>query len=164
MKKIAISSSIIMLCLSLIQTALFSHIPFFLITADLALVYIVFVAIHNGSRSAMLLGFATGLFLDFMSLSPLGLSSFILTFIAFFLGKLYGRYNLNHILFSFVLTLLATFTKAILILLLYFLFGSAIKVYSLYESTFWIELALNLIFAPLLFVILNRFPTFFKSL
>lgn len=87
MKKIAISSSILMLCLSLIQTALFSHIPFFLITADLALVYIVFVAIHNGSRSAMLLGFATGLFLDFMSLSPLGLSSFILTFIAFFFGK-----------------------------------------------------------------------------
>ncbi len=163
MKKVVIASSILIACLILIQTAVFSHIPFFLITADFTLVYIVFVAINNGPRFAMILGFISGLLLDFMSISPLGSSSFIFTFVAFFLGQLYGRYNLNHILFSLVLTLLATFTKAFLIFFLHFLFGSAVKVYSFYESPFWIELLINLIFAPILFLILNRFPKIFKS-
>lgn len=163
MKKLIISSSLLSICLILIQTALFSHIPFFLITADLILVYITFVAINNGSRFAMIIGFLSGLFLDFVSLSPLGLSSFILTFISFFLGKLYGRYNLTHFVFPFLLTLVATFAKFFLLLLLYFLFGSNIKVYSFYGNPFWIELLLNLTFAPILFFTLNRFPKFFKS-
>ena len=164
MKKLIISSTILSICLILIQTSLFSHIPFFLITADLLLVYITFVAINNGSRFAMIIGFLSGLFLDFMSLSPLGLSSFILTFISFFLGKLYGRYNLTHFIFPFLLTLIATFAKVFLLILLSFLFGSSIKTYSFYENSFWIELILNLTFAPIIFFTLNRFPSFFKSM
>ena len=100
MQKVAISSSIVAVILVLIQTALFSHIPFFHITADLLLVFITFVAINNGSRLAMLLGFASGVLLDFMSISPFGLSSFILTFIAFFLGKLPGNYTLYISIYS----------------------------------------------------------------
>ena len=164
MKKIIISSSILSISLILIQTSLFSHIPFFLITADLLLVYMTFVAINNGSRFAMIIGFISGVFLDFMSLSPLGLSSFILTFISFFLGKLHGRYNLTHFIFPFLLTLIATFAKFFLLILLYFLFGSTVKTYSFFEPYFWIELLLNLTFAPILFFTLNRFPKFFKSM
>lgn len=164
MKKVIISSTILSLCLVLIQTALFSHIPFFLITADLVLVYMTFVAINNGSSFAMILGFASGLLLDFLSISPLGLSSFILTFLSFFLGKLHGRYNLSHFSFPFILTLVATFTKVLLLILLSFFFGSSIKTYNLYTPPVWIETALNLAFAPLIFFLLNRFPKFFKTI
>ena len=163
MQKIAISSSIVAVLLILIQTTLFSHIPFFLITADFLLIFIGFVAINNGSRLAMLLGFASGLLVDFMSISPFGLSSFILTFVAFFLGKLHGHYNLSHFIVPFILSFILTFIKFLLLLLLHFLFGTSIKIYSIYSSVFLIELALNVVFAPCLFFTLNRFPTFFKS-
>ena len=163
MKKVAISSSIVAVVLILIQTALFSHIPFFHITADLLLVFITFVAINNGSRLAMILGFASGLLLDFMSISPFGLSSFVLTFIAFFLGKLHGHYNLTHFIFPFILAIVATVVKFFLLLLLHFLFSASIKTYSIYDSVFLIELALNILFAPCIFFPLNRFSSFFKS-
>ncbi|MGP1440251.1 MAG: rod shape-determining protein MreD [Treponema sp.] len=163
MKKIVISSSIVALFLILIQTALFSHIPFFLITADLLLIFITFVAINNGSRLAMILGFVSGLLLDFMSIAPFGLSSFILTFIAFFLGKLHGHYNLTHFIFPFILAIIATFAKFLLLLLLHFLFATSIRTYSIYDSVFLIELCLNVLFAPCIFFSLNRFPSFFKS-
>lgn len=163
MQKIAISSSIVAVLLILIQTTLFSHIPFFLITADFLLIFIGFVAINNGSRLAMLLGFVSGLLVDFMSISPFGLSSFILTFVAFFLGKLHGHYNLSHFIVPFILSFILTFIKFLLLLLLHFLFGTSIKIYSIYSSVFLIELALNVVFAPCLFFTLNRFPTFFKS-
>lgn len=163
MKKVAFFSSIVALILVLIQTALFSHIPFFLITADLLLIFITFVAINNGSRLAMILGFASGLLLDFMSIAPFGLSSFILTFIAFFLGKLHGHYNLTHFIFPFILAVVVTITKFLLLLMLHFLFSTSIRTYSIYDSVFLIELALNIVFAPILFFSLNRFPSFFKS-
>jgi hypothetical protein len=163
MQKVAISSSIVAVILVLIQTALFSHIPFFHITADLLLVFITFVAINNGSRLAMLLGFASGVLLDFMSISPFGLSSFILTFIAFFLGKLHGNYNLTHFIFPFILAIVATFVKFLLLLFLHFLFSTSIKTYSIYDSVFLIELALNTLLAPCIFLLLNRFPSIFKS-
>lgn len=163
MQKIAISSSIVAVLLILIQTTLFSHIPFFLITADFLLIFIGFVAINNGSRLAMLLGFASGLLVDFMSISPFGLSSFILTFVAFFLGKLHGHYNLSHFIVPFILSFILTFIKFLLLLLLHFLFGTSIRIYSIYDSVFLIELVLNVLIAPILFFSLNRFPTFFKS-
>ena len=162
MKKVVISSSVVALFLVLIQTALFSHIPFFHITADLLLIFITFVAINNGSRFAMILGFVSGLLLDFMSISPFGLSSFVLTFIAFFLGKLYGHYNLTHFIFPFILAIVSTMIKFLLILLLHFLFSATIKTYSIYDSVFLIELFLNIFFAPCIFFSLNRFPSFFK--
>ena len=163
MQKIAISSSIVAVLLILIQTTLFSHIPFFLITADFLLIFIGFVAINNGSRLAMLLGFVSGLLVDFMSISPFGLSSFILTFVAFFLGKLHGHYNLSHFIVPFILSITLTFIKFLLLLLLHFLFGTSIRIYSIYDSVFLIELVLNVLIAPILFFSLNRFPTFFKS-
>ncbi len=164
MNRVLVSCSIVSILLILIQTALFSHIPFFLVTADLLLVFITFVAINNGSRFAMVLGFISGILLDFMSLSPFGLSSFILIFISFFLGKLYGKYNLSHFSIPFILAIVATGLKFLLLILLHFLFGSAVKVYNIYDKTFLIELILNVLFAPLIFFVLNRFPSLFKSL
>ena len=163
MNKVLVSSIILSILLVLIQTSLFAHIPFFLITADLLLIYTTYLAIRNGSRFSICLSFASGIFLDFMSISPLGISSFILVFISFFLGKLHGKYDLNHLIVPFVLAILAMVTKLTLLFLLHFLFGSMIRVYNIYETKFWIEVALNFAFAPILFFVLNRFPTFFKT-
>jgi len=163
MNKVLLSSIILSILLALIQTSLFAHIPFFLITADLLLIYTTYLAVHNGSRVSMFLSFASGIFLDFMSISPLGISSFILVFISFFLGKLHGKYDLNHFIVPFVLAILAMLAKLCLLFLLHFLFGSTIRVYNLYEGRFWIEATLNFAFAPVLFFVLNRFPTFFKT-
>ena len=164
MNKVLISSILLSFSLCLIQTALFSHIPFFLITADLLLVYTTYLAIHNGSRFSMCLSFASGLFLDFMSIAPLGLSSFILVFISFFLGQLHGKYDLNHFIVPFILAILAMLTKLGLLFFLHFLFGSMVRTYNVYEGQFWIETSLNITFAPALFFVLNRFPTLFKGI
>lgn len=164
MNKVLFSSIILSFSLCLIQTSLFSHIPFFLITADFLLVYTTYLAIHNGARFSMFLSFASGVFLDFMSISPLGLSSFILVVISFFLGQLHGKYDLNHFLVPFVLAIIAMLAKLGLLVLLHFLFGSTIRTYNVHEGRFWIEVTLNITFAPILFFVLNKFPTFFKTM
>jgi hypothetical protein len=56
-----------------------------------------------------------------------------------------------------ILCFLATFIKAFIILILNLFMGSVVPVYSLASSLFWLELALNCVSAPLLFMLLKRF-------
>jgi rod shape-determining protein MreD len=131
--------------------ALFGAVP------DLALCIVVYSAYVNGTMTGQLSGFFSGLLLDFMSASPLGLNCLIRTVIGAVTGIFKGAFFLDVFFLPFILCALATIAKAVIMFLLNLIMGNAVPVYSLFTLTFWIELGLNSLGAPVLFFLLKHF-------
>lgn len=161
MKKVILWTSLSVFFISLLQTAVFSHISFFKVLPDLILLTVVYIAIFNGSLTGLICGFIAGLLLDFLSLAPLGLHSFIFTLTGYLVGKFYGLYNLNKVVFPCILGGLAFLFKAALLFVLKLLFGQNIHTYNFISIGFAIEAAVNIVFTPLIFLFFNLFPQAF---
>ena len=131
--------------------ALFGAVP------DLALCIIVYSAYVNGTMTGQLSGFFSGLLLDFLSASPLGLNCLIRTVIGAFTGIFKGAFFLDVFFLPFILCALATIAKALIMFLLNLIMGNSVPVYSLFSILFWIELGLNSLCAPVLFFLLKHF-------
>lgn len=162
MIKVIVWTSITAFFIGLLKIAVFSYISFIDITPDFILLIVIYASISNGSRAGMICGFISGLLIDFLSAAPLGLSSFIFVFVGFTAGKLYGMYNLNKIVFPCLLGLLGFLFKVLLLFALNFIFGKNIHIYNIYNINFFLELLLNTVFSPIIFFILNLFPSIFK--
>ncbi|UTC67804.1 MULTISPECIES: rod shape-determining protein MreD [unclassified Treponema] len=163
MRKVILWTSLSVFFITLLQTAVFSHISFFTVLPDLVLLTVIYIAISNGSLSGLICGFIAGLLADFLSASPIGLHSFIFTLTGYIVGKFYGIYNLNKIIFPCVLGGLAFLSKVLLLFILKLLFGQNIHTYNVFSLNFAIESAVNILFAPLVFLFFNLFPQAFKS-
>jgi cell shape-determining protein MreD len=72
-------------------------------------------------------------------------------------GVFKGKFFLDFIIMPAVLCALATILKAVIIFILHLFMRSAIPAYSLTTSTLWIELGLNALSGPLIFLILRKF-------
>lgn len=162
MKKVLLFSCIAGFIIILIETAILSHLSFLNTIPDLLLIFVLYISIADGSVYGMVTGFTCGLFLDFLSLSPMGLHSFVLTILSFFVGKLHGRYNVNNFVLPCISVLSATFFKSFLFLFLKILFGNNIKVYNIFGAVFLTELGFNLLLTPFVFFFLGLFPSFFE--
>ncbi|MDR2481984.1 MAG: rod shape-determining protein MreD [Spirochaetaceae bacterium] len=127
------------------------------IIPDIALCILVFSAYQNGIMTGQVTGFFSGLFLDFISQSPLGFNLFIRTVIGALAGLLCGNFILDTVFFPIVLCTAATLLKAFIIFLLHFLFSDTINAYSWTSPVLWIEIALNAAIAPFLFSFLKKF-------
>ncbi|MDR2103691.1 MAG: rod shape-determining protein MreD [Treponema sp.] len=124
---------------------------------DLVLGIIVFTAYINGAMTGQITGFFSGLLLDFLSAAPLGLNAFIRTLIGALTGLLRGTFFLDVLFLPMILCGCATIFKALILFFLHFLFPETIPVYSVFQLTFWFELLLNTLLAPLLFGFLKLF-------
>ncbi len=149
--------------IGIFQTAVLSHIHFLPALPDLILLLVVYVAFTYGTVAGVCSGFCAGLLFDFLSMSPFGLHSFIFTALGFIYGLLYGKYNVQAPLFSYVFGFTGTLLKAFLLLLLYFLFGKIIHVYDFHAGVFWFEAGFNTILAPLFFFVCNLFHSSVKK-
>jgi rod shape-determining protein MreD len=155
-------SNIFIIIALLLQSTLLSRLSvFFHINAvpDLALCILVFSAYLNGTMTGQTSGFISGLFIDFISRSPLGLNLFIRTVIGGLTGMAHRSLILDKVFLPAALCALATFLKALLLFALHFLFAGAVPAYSWTAPLFWKELALNTVLAPFLFKFLNSFDT-----
>jgi rod shape-determining protein MreD len=102
-------------------------------------------------------GFLYGIVQDLISAAPFGLNAFVRTLIGALTGLMKGTFFLDIALLPMILCALATLFKALILLLLSFLFSGVVQSYSFTEPTLWAELALNTLSAPLLFAFLKRF-------
>jgi len=141
---------------AILQSTLIAKIAFFNVVPDLALCILVFSAYVNGTMTGQVSGFFSGLFIDFLSQSPLGMNALIRTVTGALAGIFKGALFLDYIVMPAILCALATILKAIMMFILHFIITS-IPAYSFIEPVFWIELALNVISAPLLFLLLRQF-------
>jgi rod shape-determining protein MreD len=143
----------------ILQSTLLSRLAVNHAIPDLALGILVFTAYQNGTMTGQLSGFCSGIFLDFLSASPLGLNAFVRTLIGSFAGRINGTFFLDGFFLPMALCAGATAAKAVLYFILHILFSGAVPSYSLFESTLWIEITLNTVTAPPLFGLLKLFHT-----
>jgi len=153
----------VLLCVmaGVLQSGVISQIAFLKVLPDLALCILVFSAYVNGTMPGQISGFLSGLLLDFLSASPLGLNCLVRTLIGALAGIFKGTFFLDIFIMPVILCAVATMIKAALFYFLHLIFGSSIPVYSFSSSILWIELGLNCISAPLLFLLLKKIRPIF---
>jgi rod shape-determining protein MreD len=143
---------------ALLQSAVLSRFVVYIhAVPDFALGILVYTAYVNGTMTGQLTGFFSGVLLDFLSSSPLGLNAFIRTLIGALTGIIKDTFYLDFFFFPMVLCAGATVFKALLFFLLHLLFPQIVPYYSFGAISLWIELGLNTLTAPLLFGLLKLF-------
>jgi rod shape-determining protein MreD len=156
MVKNVIWASIFALIGGLLQSTLFAHLAIFHAVPDLALLILLYSAYINGGMTGQLTGFTSGLLLDFLSASPLGLNALVRTFIGGITGRLRGAFYLDKILLPAMLCAAGTLVKAGIIFIIHLLF-TTVPCYHLSSPLLWVELGLNTVIGPFLFLLLRLF-------
>ena len=143
---------------ALLQSVLLYRLTIYGAVPDISLGILVFSAYVNGTMSGQVTGFFSGLFYDFLSISPLGLYTFVRTIIGALAGLLRGMFFLDKVVLPMLLCASATVLKAVLIFGLHFFFSGTVPAYPpLTTPVFWVELLLNTLLAPFLFGFLKLF-------
>jgi len=94
---------------ALLQSTVLARISFFDVIPDLALCVLVFSAYVNGTMTGQVSGFLSGLFVDFLSMAPLGMSSLIRTLIGALVGLFKDSLFLGYVVMPIILCTVATF-------------------------------------------------------
>lgn len=161
MGKIIVWTGITVLFFALIESVILSNIVFLPVTPDLVLLIVVYVSFMNSPVTGITSGFISGLVLDFLSASPIGLNAFVKTITCFVVGKFSGSFNPNRFLIPALMGFCSTIFKAFMTWVLSFFFGSNILIYKLSDNVFWFEILANTICAPLVFSLLGFFTALF---
>ncbi len=159
MVKSLIWSSVFLLFFVIFETAILSNIQMLPVIPDLALLALLYISFRNGSFLGETSGFISGLLLDFLSAAPLGLNSFIRTLSGYITGLFSGTFNRDSVFLPAFMGFTATLFKALMTWILSFFFGSAVMVYSIGSSLFWIEVLLNTVLTPVMFAFLSLFSS-----
>ena len=141
---------------AILQSTVIAKISFLNVIPDIALCVLVFSAYVNGTMSGQISGFLSGLFIDFLSMAPLGMSSLIRTLIGALVGLFKDSLFLGYVIMPIILCTIATLLKILMMFLLHLVIKE-IPVTSLSDLRLWIELGLNALCAPLLFLLLRNF-------
>jgi rod shape-determining protein MreD len=144
---------------AILQSTLFSRLAVYHAVPDIALGILIFSAYNNGTMTGQLTGFFSGLLLDFLSASPLGLNTFVRTLIGASVGLMKGTFFLDTFLLPMALCGAATLIKALFFWILHLLFASAVPAYAAMSPVLWVELTLNILLAPFLFALLKLFKS-----
>jgi len=142
---------------AILQSTIIPMIAFFGVVPDLALCVLIFSAYVNGTMTGQVSGFLSGLFYDFLSQAPLGMNCLVRTIAGALAGVFKGQFFLDIFFMPVILSSLATIVKALVIFFLHLIMGQTVPAFSLFTSVFWIELGLNALSAPVLFLLLKKF-------
>ena len=160
MAKRVIFTLVLILVAALLQSTVLSRLVLYIYAVpDLALSILVYSAYLNGTMTGQLTGFFSGLLLDFLSASPLGLNAFVRTLTGALTGFIKDTFYLDYFFLPMALCAGATALKAILFFLLHLIFPEAVLAYTLNGPRFWFELGLNTLSAPLIFGLLRLFKS-----
>ena len=149
----------VILCIvaTILESTVFVKIAIFKgVVPDLSLCILVYSAYVNGTMTGQVSGFFSGLARDFLSGSPLGLNCLVRTLIGAIAGIFKGAFFLDFFFIPIILCSLATIAKALICFILSLIIVT-IPIYSLTSPIFWIEIGLNAIISPLLFLVLKQF-------
>ncbi len=161
MGRVIIWTSATVLFLSLVTATILANLLFLPVLPDLVLLVVVYVSFMNSAETGCTTGVISGILLDFLSASPIGLNAFTKTITGYAAGKLAGSFNLDRILIPFAMGVAATLIKAVSTWVLSLFFGPGILLYKLSGSVFWLEVAANGLCAPFVFAFLGFFPGLF---
>lgn len=161
MIKSFVTGLLILLGLALTETAILSNITFLPAIPDLLMIAALYFSIINGKSYGVVLGFFSGLFLDYLSGCPFGFNCLLRTLIGYFGGFLFETINYKGIFMPMLLGLCVSLAKVIFTWLISLFYPNFVINYSIFSSTFLVELVLNIILTPVFF---KLFSCFNKSL
>ncbi|MBP3773347.1 MAG: rod shape-determining protein MreD [Treponema sp.] len=150
-------SVLILLCFAVFESAILSNLLFLPAIPDFLLIFTLYVSVHNGRLFGVSAGFVSGLFLDSLSMSPLGLHCLLRTIIGYISGIFNKTLNMNGIFLPILIGFLGTLLKVLLIFVISVFFQDSVLPYSLFSKTFLFELLANSLLTPLVFKFLDVF-------
>ena len=150
-------SALILLCFVVFETAILSNILFLPSIPDFLLIVTLYLSVHNGRTFGVSSGFLSGLFLDFLSVSPFGLHCLLRTIIGYVAGIFNKTLNMQGVFLPVLIGFLATLLKTLLIFIISVFFPDSVVPYSLLSKPFLFEIAANSLLTPLVFKFLDIF-------
>jgi len=150
-------STLILLCVTLLESAVLANISVLPVVPDLALICVLYFSIENGKLMGEATGFVSGVFLDFLSACPFGLNCLLRTIIGFIGGIFNKTLNTEGFFIPALLGFCATVLKAILLWIISLLYPSSVVAYNPFTIVFLFELLFNTILTPFVFKFLGLF-------
>lgn len=150
-------SFLILLCFTLIETAILSNITILPALPDFLLMSVMFFSLLNGKTYGESQGFISGLILDFLSGAPFGFNCIFRTLIGYLCGFLHGSVNFTGFLFPMLFGAGGTIVKAFFIWMISLFYPSQVLSYTVLSVPFLCELILNTVLTPFIFKLLNVF-------
>ncbi len=157
MIKVFSVSTLILFILAMVETTILSNFSFLLAVPDLVLLASIYIAMMNGKAAGVIIGFISGMLLDFITGCPFGYNCLLRTIICYFAGFFNKNLNFKGIFIPFLIGLCGTFAKVFVTWLISLFYQNTVITYSMISVSFFTELLLNSILAPVIFKIIGCF-------
>ena len=157
MIKVFSVSTLILFILAMVDTAILSNFSFLPAVPDLVLLASIFIVMMNGKTAGVIIGFTSGLILDFITGCPFGYNCLLRTIICYFAGFFNKNLNFRGIFIPFLIGLCGTFAKVFITWLISLFYPNTVVTYSMISISFFTELLLNSFLAPVIFKIVGCF-------
>lgn len=157
MIKVFSVSTLILFILAMVETAILSNFSFLPAVPDLVLLASIYIAMMNGKTAGVLVGFVSGLILDFVTGCPFGYNCLLRTIICYFAGFFNKNLNFKGIFIPFLIGLCGTFAKVFVTWIISLFYQNTVVAYSIVSVSFFAELLLNSLLAPVVFKITGCF-------
>lgn len=155
-----IISIFFLLATAVIESAVLENIRILPFTPDLLLISLVYISFLNGKTWGTILGFISGMILDFLSGTPMGFNCLCFSLIGYFVGSLTDKLNYTPFLVPFLLALGATLARIFLSFFITLLFPKIKINFDIISLVFLLKLTANSLLSPLLFKFLENFKFF----
>ena len=157
MVKVFSVSTLILLIFAMVEAAILSNLSFLPAVPDLVLLASLYIVMMNGKTAGVILGFVSGLILDFITGCPFGYNCLLRTLICYFAGFFNKNLNLAVFFIPFLIGLCGTFAKVFITWLISLFYPNTVVTYSMISVSFFTELLLNSVLAPMIFKITSCF-------
>lgn len=148
---------------AILQTNVLIWLSINTVLPDISYIVLVYFAFMYGTMSGQISGFASGLVIDFISLSPFGFNAFIRTVCGHVIGRFKGAILLDAILLPMALVAISMLLKTIVILVLSPIIGSPSIIPRLFSLQGLIEFLFTIVVSPLIFWPLRGIHNFLQS-
>lgn len=138
----------------ILETTVLGNVAFRDVKPDFVLIMIILISNYLGSIKGQLIGFTSGLIEDFLSLSPFGFSALIKAVIGYLSGKTEGKIFLDPIAAPIIFVFTGTMIKSFLSFLLILVFSPE-KADTVFSIALLIEICMNIILTPFIYLILK---------
>ncbi len=154
MKKYSVTSPVLLVLIVVLQTTVLRKAAFRDVKPDLVLIILVIFSNYFGKTRGELLGAASGLAQDILSLSPLGFNTFVNTLTGYLAGITKGKLFLDPVITPVILVAFFTLLKEAVVFMLFLLFMPE-NTGQVFTGAFLIKELINVLLTPFVFYILK---------
>lgn len=158
MSAVTLIGSVVLVGVAVVQSTLLDFLRIAGAQPDLVIVVLVFIANRNGVMTGQVCGFAAGLTLDLMGLSPLGFYALVYTVTGALFGITRGKMFVDPIFMPLLLGAAAIILKGVVAVLISLVFGLGSVRAAVFSGSYLMEIGYTAVAAPILYALLGMAP------